>query len=129
MFKFLFKTKPKYKPKEIKNSELVNKLRELSESDSLNQLLTETTCKLYLLNLYTENIEDLFNSVITNKSKHSIVAVSIDNYFNKNNLELDEQLKRLYEFISDNDLSLQLTSDIYQIVNDLNYLLKLIRGY
>lgn len=129
MFKFLFKTKPKYKPKEIKNTELVNKVMELSETENIGNITTDTSCKLYLMNLYTENIEDLFNSVLNNKSKHSIIAVSVDNYFNNNRLDLSEQLKRLYEFISINDLSLQISSDIEQIVNDLNYLLKLIRGY
>lgn len=121
LLKKLF-TKSKTQIKESSlNQELVIVLSSLVYSDNINIIFNNPVNKIYILNTYTKNLNDLLDNIITSNLTRELLAVNINSYF-RDISDLKYTLKRVLDIISSSKINSYIEHDLFEIVDAYEYL-------
>jgi hypothetical protein len=119
-------TPPKRIIEEIKNKDLVDKIYEILSIENLDELLTNPTFKLYILNVYHSTFDELLNNVLATRVNKQIIAVNVYSYFKDNRIKY--KLERLKNILENNDIDILIKNELNEILNSLLYLKELADG-
>lgn len=119
-------TPPKRIIEEIKNKDLVDKIYEILSVENLDELLTNPTFKLYILNVYHSTFDELLNNVLATRVNKQLIAVNVYSYFKDNRIKY--KLERLKNILENNDIDILIKNELNEILNSLLYLKELADG-
>ena len=119
-------TPPKRIIEEIKNKDLVDKIYEILSVENLDELLTNPTFKLYILNVYHSTFDELLNNVLATRVNKQLIAVNVYSYFKDNRIKY--KLERLKNILENNDIDILIKNELNEILNSLLYLKELAGG-
>lgn len=120
----LFKQRKKEQNKE--NTDLLSKLSEMAYTTNINQLLYSPEGKLYILNMYTSNIDELGRLIYSSISTvDKITAVNIHSYFNNSSVDVSAVLNKLLPHFYKNSINVKVTHDLYELYEGFKFIQQL----
>lgn len=106
----------------IQEDSLSNKLSEIIYNNDINKLFYTPVNKLYIINTYSSDFNDLiFNLPNTNFHKQ-IIAINIHSYFNNSKADIKSNLERVLKYIQTNKINKLIEHDLFEIINTFEYL-------
>jgi len=119
-FKKLFKNKSTSIITE--QEELYSKLIEMVYYENLQSLFYSPVNKLYLLNTYTSDFNDLSSNFYNTIFNRQIIAINIHSYFQNSKVDLKNGLEKIAKCLREFMPNQQIQHDLYEIVNAFEYL-------
>lgn len=126
--KNLIKLKPTIEVQTL-NADILDKLYRLLYYKDIESLFINPVNKLYVLNTYTDSITSLLNSLTNRNFKSNLIAVNIHSYFKDSNLDINNNLTRITDYLKVNTVSNMLISDLNELYTAFEYLTELEKPY
>lgn len=117
-FKKLFTKQPVVVNEE---DELYSKLLEMVHYEKLHSLMYSPVNKLYILNTYTADFNDLISNLYNSHFHRQIIAINIHSYFQNSKVDIQNDLERITKCLRDHKPNAQLQHDLHEIVNAFEY--------
>lgn len=120
----------KLKKKEVEkepdiDSELVDEFMFMSHDDNIVNILFNPSSKLYIINTYTDNIDELFHVLERKNNSINIIAVNLNSYFGRNPEDMSRKLKSISTYLIKNKPTSKVEHDLRQILDAYHYLKEL----
>ena len=109
----------------ILNKDLVLRLNKLISYDNLNYLFLSPISKIYIINTYTNNFNDLISNVYNQAMNRSIIAINLYSYFNDRDMDIRYHLGKITEHLPTVKLSLYIEHDLFQLCNTFDELVEM----
>lgn len=126
--KNLIKLKPTTETQPL-NTIILEKLYTLFYYKNIESLFINPVNKLYVLNTYTDSITSLLNNLPNRNFKADLIAINIHSYFKDSNLDINNNLNRIIEYLKNNTVSNLLISDLNELYTAFEYLKDLEEKY
>lgn len=113
-------------PKEVtQEEELMSKLLEMVHDENLNALFYNPVSKLYVINTYTADFNDLTSSLYNNNFRKQIIAINLHSYFHNSQVDIKTDLEKIAKCLRTHKPNLLIQHDLDELVNTYEYLRKL----
>jgi len=122
--KNLIKLKPTIETQSL-NSTILEKLYTILYYKNIESLFINPVNKLYVLNTYTDSITSLLNNLPNRNFQSNLIAINIHSYFKDSNLDIDNNLTRIIDYLKTNTVSNLLISDLNELYTAFEYLKEL----
>lgn len=128
MFKFLKRllSEPKIITPEIKNEDLITKINEVLSTSNLEEILSNPTSKIYILNVYHTTFDELLQNLLQKNSNRPLIATNVYSYFKGNNISY--KFNRLKKHLETNDIDILIQNELTEVLDSILYLKEIHRG-
>lgn len=118
--KKLFSVKSdKIKPDE---TDLIARLTEVINYDNLNELVYSSVNKLYLINTYSSDFNDLASNMYNKNYNRNIIAINIHSYFNNSRTDIAGDLSRILKCLKSYETNKLIEHDLFELVDLFTHL-------
>lgn len=122
-FKDLFTKEPAIVV-ELYNEDLCSELTDLSYSEGLEECFSDPVNKMYILNTYSNSLDDLASSLNTPRLNKGVIAIDMISYMGRNVSGLNYTLRRLVSVLEKGKISKVSERDLYEFINMCKYFLE-----
>lgn len=114
--KKLYTPKEKIKDINVLNVDITLKLNELLNC-SVNKLFFNPVSKLYIVNTYTVNFNDLLDNLYNNTFQRNLNAVNIHSYFLNSSVDIENNIEKILVHLPTLKINKLIEHDLYEIYN------------
>lgn len=107
---------------ETKNKDLVAALLKLAKDPTLEKTLYTPVSKIFLMNVYVGNFNDLLSNLQFQSNSTSLLSVNVDSYFKPHKGKLNHTFERIAAYAVQNKLPLKTEFDLFQICETIESL-------
>jgi len=107
------------------DNDLISKLTEVINYDNLNQLVYSSVNKLYLVNTYSTDFNDLLTNMYNKNYNRNIIAINIHSYFNNSRIDIAGDFSRIIKCLKDYPTNKLVEHDLFELVELFNHLKEL----
>lgn len=113
----------KQTPTEVSEIEqLMSKLLEMVHYERLNALFYNADSKLYVINTYTGDFNDLTSNLYNNHFNRQIIAINLHAYFLNSKVDIKTDLEKIANCLRTHKPNMLIQHDLYQLVDTFEYL-------
>lgn len=121
MFSFLKKSKRKIREPSL-NKDLIDNIYGILYSFTIERVLKDPCCKLYIINTFSMNFQDLSNSY-KDPNNNTVVAVNLYSYFkDTDSEEVYRYLNGLLKYLPNNKVGFKYAHDLTEITQSISFL-------
>jgi hypothetical protein len=102
--------------------ELMYKLLDMVNDEHLNAVFYNPASKLYIVNTYTDDFNDLTGSFYNNNFRRQIIAINIHSYFLNSKVDIKTDLEKLAKCLKTHKPNMLIQHDLDELVNAYQYL-------
>lgn len=114
--KKIYTPKEKIKDINVLNIDITLKLNELLNC-SVNKLFFNPVSKLYIVNTYTVNFNDLLDNLYNNTFQRNLNAVNIHSYFLNSSVDIENNIEKILVHLPTLKINKLIEHDLYEIYN------------
>jgi len=109
------------------DQDLVNNLEALNRDKTIDKLLTDPVCKIFIINTYSNDFTELGGMLIEPRYKRRLLAINLHTYFKGNESRVSAAFGKIAELIKTTKCSTEGLHDINELIVTINHL-KEIKG-
>lgn len=108
------------------NYDLILKLTDIAYNDKVEKIFYNPVNKIFMMNMYTNDLNDLVNNLFTPVMERSLNAVNVHSYFFNSKADISQILSRVLNILPNIEkLNVVIEHDLYELCSSFEYLLSL----
>jgi len=104
------------------NEDILSKISLLAYNENTNKVFYSPEAKLYIMNCYSRNFDELASLVYTKGNISNLTSINIQSYFNNSSMNISNILQKLLPHLYENVIDNKVKHDLYEIYESFVYL-------